>query len=215
MGITITILYDNETALPGLGADWGFACLIEGPDGGRILFDTGADGSLLLENMAQLGIAPESIAEVFLSHPHWDHTGGLRAFLARQPAATVFLPPAGVPAFQGMRYVAISGPCLMAPWWGSTGELPPGEQALVLDTGQGWAVVTGCAHPGVGEILRIASGFGPLTALVGGLHDFQEFAELKNLKAICPCHCTRHGREIRERYPAAYLPGGVGRILKF
>jgi 7,8-dihydropterin-6-yl-methyl-4-(beta-D-ribofuranosyl)aminobenzene 5'-phosphate synthase len=45
--------------------------------GRKILFDTGAKGAVLFQNMAKTGISVESVDEVFISHAHWDHTGGL------------------------------------------------------------------------------------------------------------------------------------------
>ncbi|MGQ9688616.1 MAG: MBL fold metallo-hydrolase [Desulfobaccales bacterium] len=210
----ITIIYDNEAWDPRLEADWGFACLIDTPDGRRLLFDTGAKGPLLLHNLAKLGIEPKSIPEVVISHPHWDHLGGLPAFLEKNPEATVFLPASCPPVPRASKTVAVSGPCLITPLIGSTGELVGGEQSLVLDTGRGWAVVSGCAHPGVGNILKAASGFGPVTALVGGLHGFTEFDLLRTLALICPCHCTRHIKEIRERYPDPFVSGGAGKVLE-
>ena len=51
----ITIIYDNETCREDLKADWGFACLVE-VYGKNILFDTGAKGDILLENMKILGL---------------------------------------------------------------------------------------------------------------------------------------------------------------
>jgi len=68
----ITIIYDNETWEEGLKADWGFSCLVEAYDK-KILFDTGANGSILLHNMQRLNIDPTIIEEVFISHAH----GGL------------------------------------------------------------------------------------------------------------------------------------------
>jgi len=77
----IIILYDNNVFQRGLKSDWGFSCLVETHDR-RILFDTGSNGSILLKNMEKLDIDPLSIDEVFISHPHFDHVGGLSAFLS-------------------------------------------------------------------------------------------------------------------------------------
>jgi 7,8-dihydropterin-6-yl-methyl-4-(beta-D-ribofuranosyl)aminobenzene 5'-phosphate synthase len=70
----VTIVYDNETWQPGLEADWGFSCLVE-EEGRRWLFDTGAKGAVLLANMQKLGIDPQTITAIFISHAHWDHLG--------------------------------------------------------------------------------------------------------------------------------------------
>ena len=43
----------------------------------RILFDTGQSGKPILYNMGKLGLNPKEIDMIFLSHCHYDHTGGL------------------------------------------------------------------------------------------------------------------------------------------
>jgi len=59
--------------------------------GKRILFDTGADGSIFLHNMEKLNIGPMAISEVFISHAHWDYTGGLSDFFKINPVK-VYVP---------------------------------------------------------------------------------------------------------------------------
>ena len=81
----ITIIYDNTSFKKNLQADWGFSCLVEEKDSPRILFDTGANGRILLSNMEKLKIDPLSIEEVFISHLHWDHVGGLSELLKTNP----------------------------------------------------------------------------------------------------------------------------------
>ena len=46
----VTIICDNEVKQSGLRADLGFSCLVEAQDTPKILFDTGASGSILLYN---------------------------------------------------------------------------------------------------------------------------------------------------------------------
>ena len=49
MAVKITILYDNTAPVKaGLRADWGFSALVEVDRGKTILFDTGANGEILL-----------------------------------------------------------------------------------------------------------------------------------------------------------------------
>ena len=47
----------------------------------QILMDTGADGPTLLHNMKILGIQPNDITHIILTHGHYDHTWGLSDFL--------------------------------------------------------------------------------------------------------------------------------------
>jgi len=61
-------------------AQHGISLLIE-KDGKRVLFDTGQSAEPLLHNMKLLGIEPSSIDYIFLSHCHYDHTGGLLGIL--------------------------------------------------------------------------------------------------------------------------------------
>lgn len=46
-----------------------------------MLFDTGGSGSILLDNMEQLGLDPQDVEIVVLSHIHGDHTDGLMDLL--------------------------------------------------------------------------------------------------------------------------------------
>jgi len=85
---------------------------------------------------------------------------------------------------------------------------------LVVEAKSGLAVICGCSHPGVGAILAAASKFGEIKALVGGLHGFEEYEALAELRLICPCHCTQHQVEIMARYPEAAVKGGAGRVLE-
>ena len=58
----------------------GLAFLIE-TESGSVLFDTGQSGTVLLHNLNLLGIEPETINALAISHAHYDHTGGLPALL--------------------------------------------------------------------------------------------------------------------------------------
>ncbi len=61
-------------------AQHGVSFLIE-KNGRRLLFDTGQSAYPVLHNMGLLGIKPGNIDYVFLSHCHYDHTGGLLEIL--------------------------------------------------------------------------------------------------------------------------------------
>lgn len=73
-GVKITIL-STMLADSGIG-EWGFSALVEA-DGNRILFDTGARPTTVLENARELKIDLSNVRDVVLSHHHADHVGGL------------------------------------------------------------------------------------------------------------------------------------------
>jgi len=209
----ITIIYDNESRVDKLRADWGFSCLIE-HDGVNILFDTGTKGALLLENMKVLGIDPGSIHEVFISHSHFDHAGGLASFLNENENVKVYAPGAlrGINPVREAVYNEKAGK--LRKGFYTTGLLDDIEQSLAIRTAKGLVVVFGCSHPGVGKILKAAEKYGKPYALVGGLHGFDEYEILKPLQLVCPTHCTQHIDEIKSRYPDKYVPGGAGGIIE-
>jgi hypothetical protein len=160
--VRITVVYDNIAYDPRLQTAWGFGCLIEIGEK-TVLFDTGGDGTVLLKNMGMLGIDPKSIEVVVLSHIHGDHTGGLESLLGTGARPTVYLPRSFPSDFESRvraqaDVVEVGGATKIADSVYTTGEMGSDiiEQALVLKTGQGLVVVTGCAHPGISEVVRRA-----------------------------------------------------------
>ena len=168
----VTIMYDNTAWRHDLTADWGFACLVEAY-GKTILFDTGANGSILLGNIKKLKIDPKSVDDVVISHAHWDHTGGLVDFLRDSNDVRLFVPSSyAVPSHVAREVISVRQPIEISDNIYSTGELKGTEQALAVTTERGVAVIVGCSHPGVKEIINAASQYGNVVALIGGLHGF-------------------------------------------
>ena len=56
--------------------EWGFSAMIEF-DGKRILFDAGSRENTVVQNAKELNINLDNIDNIYLSHNHKDHTGGL------------------------------------------------------------------------------------------------------------------------------------------
>jgi 7,8-dihydropterin-6-yl-methyl-4-(beta-D-ribofuranosyl)aminobenzene 5'-phosphate synthase len=212
--VKVTILYDNTSWREDLKADWGFACLVE-VYGKTILFDTGAKGPILLGNMKKMNVDPTSVDDVFISHAHWDHTGGLIDFLRVYNDLRLIVPSSyAVPGHVAREVISVRQPTAIADNIYSTGELKGIEQALAIDTGKGVAVIVGCSHPGLGEIIDAASTYGNVVAVIGGLHGFNEYGMIKNLELICATHCTEHISEIRSLYPDSFMEGGAGRVIE-
>jgi 7,8-dihydropterin-6-yl-methyl-4-(beta-D-ribofuranosyl)aminobenzene 5'-phosphate synthase len=208
-----TILYDNTRYRKGLQVDWGFSCMVQGEGIPTILFDTGTNGQILLSNMRKLDINPKMIDIVFISHAHFDHTGGLRSFRAENTKAKVYTPPTFYDT-RNENMNIVQGPTEIYKNVFSTGELDRIEQSMVVHTSRGGVLFMGCSHPRMHTILSTASRFDTIYAIIGGLHGFRDFILFKDLALICPTHCTQHKAELKRLYPEKYLEGGVGRVIE-
>lgn len=208
----ITIIYDNTAFRDDLEADWGFSALVK-TRMHELLFDTGGSGRILLSNMKKLGIDPARIDDVFISHAHHDHTGGLSAFLDHRPQARVWVPR----SFRGVKHarevVEITNAQKLYEGIYSTGELEGIEQSLCLDTPRGIVILAGCSHPQMARIIAAAAQFGRVFGIIGGLHGNRP-ESLKHLNLICGTHCTQYKREIKALYPDQYIEGGAGRVIE-
>jgi 7,8-dihydropterin-6-yl-methyl-4-(beta-D-ribofuranosyl)aminobenzene 5'-phosphate synthase len=228
--ITFTIVYDNQVNDPRLTNKWGFACFIETADT-TILFDTGGDGPTLLENMAILGKDPRSIDAVVLSHRHGDHTGGVQGMLATGVAPKIYMLasfPDSVrrPVAEATDVVEVTEAQAIAPGIWTTGEIGGSvpEQALVVETAEGWVLVTGCAHPGIATMASRAIHLtgGPLELAIGGFHLGSAsprviqttIADLQTLgvAAVAPTHCTGDVARtaFAKAFGEAYFSAGAG-----
>ena len=84
----------------------------------------------------------------------------------------------------------------------------------MIKTEKGLVVIVGCSHPGVKNILKVASEFGDPKVIIGGLHGFRDFDLIRGLELICPTHCTQFKSEIKSRYPEKYVKGGAGKVIE-
>ncbi|MBE0550477.1 MAG: MBL fold metallo-hydrolase [Rubrivivax sp.] len=201
-----------------------------------MLFDTGSDGGVLLANMRRMGLRPQAVDAVVLSHVHADHTGGLDDLLAIKADLDVWL-PAGFPATlqraitdRGARVRPVGTGGRLFGNGHSTGPLNDGviEQALILDTARGLVVITGCAHPG---IVRIAETAMRLTGqrihlLMGGFHLMRaDRAEIQAIIArlqalgvekVAPSHCTGVAAitQFRQAWGQGFVEGGLGAVIE-
>ena len=202
--LRIHVVFNNVTYQVGLKTGWGFACLLQGLDK-TVLFDTGGNGELLLDNMHQLGLDPKTVEAVVLSHSHGDHTGGLGAFLAANQHVIVYLPESFPAAFQqevkhlGATVETVSGPQRLFDSVYSTGEMGDvtREQALIVDTSRGLIVITGCgtSEPEIRTIIKRLKTLG--------------------VRKVAPSHCTGDTaiRLFREAWKDDFIEGGLGAVI--
>lgn len=130
--------------------------------------------------MEKLAIEAKSVDTVVLSHIHPDHTGGLGSFLKKNPDVAVYLPGSFPTKFKdevqknGVKVVEVEQPMEICENVWSTGQ--PGkwikEQSLVIKTDKGLVVISGCAHPGIVNIVNAAKDLvkDDILLVMGGFH---------------------------------------------
>lgn len=238
MAIKITILYDNRCDNCHLQEGWGFSALVEYQKH-KILFDTGGDVSAFTSNAEKLQLSYNEITHVMFSHRHWDHLAGFKEIVGRLSKDAEL-------------YVPKTFPRLLL-WTGATHlkkvkvvssfeEIAPNiyslvlrggfwlyEQALVLKSSQGLGIITGCAHPGIVQILEAAQQHlkSDIHFVLGGFHQLfvpakqsaaivEEFQRLK-VQKVAPCHCSGDHliRQLQDAYGTNFFKVGTGTILTF
>jgi len=185
--------------------------------------------------MERLGIEPANIDRVVLSHAHGDHTGGLTGLLAMGIRPIVHVPRSFPLDFKSQveaaaELVEVHQATKIAEGVYTTGEMGSGviEQALVVSTAKGLVVVTGCAHPGVVEMVERAKEMGgdEIYLVLGGFHlggasegrikeIIGEFQRL-GVRKLAPCHCTgdKAISLFREAYGEDFIQNGAGQIIE-
>lgn len=216
--VSLITVYDNYQFDPELKTGWGFSCLIK-INGKSILFDTGADSETLLSNMEKMEINAKNIDFVFISHLHGDHTGGLSGILAIKPDLKVYKPESFSAPDEIINGVWTTGP--LGTWIK--------EQSLVINSEKGLIVITGCAHPGVVNIVEKAKEIFPkkkVYLVLGGFHlsgasDSELESIISDFKKLgvqiaVPCHCSgdRCRELFKEEYKENFIENGVGKIIE-
>ena len=228
-----SIVFDNYTANEKLESFWGFSCMIND----NFLFDTGSNGRALVRNMVKMGFDIEKLEYLFISHPHWDHIGGIDSVVDVNRNLILYLPDSlsqlyirDLKRLSKEVKVINEYPRKLFDNFYSTGVMHPvGEHSLVIDEGEFGIVVVGCSHPGITNIVKRAKEIlnKPILYAIGGFHLMRSseeeiieiVKEMKNLgvEYVTPTHCTGDlAIEIfRDEYGENYIPGGVGRIIEF
>jgi len=233
--LKITVVYDNYLYKEGLKTGWGFSCVIEGA-GKTILFDTGGDAPTLLYNMEKLGIHPENIDTIVLSHIHGDHVGGLFGFLRENSNVTVHLLKSFDKRFKedvrslGAKVVEIHEPAEICKGIYTIGEMGfwIKEQSLIVNTDKGLIVITGCAHPGIVNIVAKAKELlgKDVLLVMGGFHlmgksrneigkIIDDFRKL-GVRYVGASHCSGDTAKkmFEDEYKEYFINVGAGRVIK-
>ena len=233
--ISLITVYDNYQHNSELKIGFGFGCVIKTKDK-NILFDTGSESLTLIGNMEKLGIKPEEINIIVLSHIHGDHVGGLFGFLEKNSNVTVFILDSFPKSFKneikqmGALIVEVNREIEIEKGIYSTGELGIliKEQSLIINTKKGLVIVTGCAHPGIVNIIQRAKELTnkEVYLVIGGFHlsgasdselknIIESFREL-NVKKVAPCHCSgdRCRELFKQEYKNDFILNGVGKIIE-
>jgi 7,8-dihydropterin-6-yl-methyl-4-(beta-D-ribofuranosyl)aminobenzene 5'-phosphate synthase len=227
----LTIVYDNNPYDERLVTAWGFGCYVN-TDNVTILFDTGGDPEILLENMAKLNLDLESIDIIVLSHIHGDHVGGLFGFLEVNSDVKVYLPVSFPDEFKnkvrgyGCKVIEVKDALKICKGVATTGELGTAikEQSLIIATQLGLITVTGCAHPGVVtiaeksieltemEIYLVIGGFHLTGATESTILSIIEQLKVLGVNKTAPCHCSGDlARQLfKQEFGEDYIEVGVG-----
>ena len=234
--VTIIVVVDNDPDPSGrLESSWGLSILVE-TGSEKILFDTGPSPSILRHNLRVIGVSPEDIDAVVISHLHGDHTGGLPYILENNPGVPVYLPGpdaryimpeiksyGGRPIPVNSTVEVARGIYVLKPLYG-----PPWEEALVVISDKGPVLLVGCSHPGIIRLVEEEVNFTgkPPVLVIGGFHLIGcSFSECKRIAdrlvglgvgLIAPIHCSGNTiKHILEReYPEHYLYAHTGSTIR-
>ena len=232
----------------GIG-EWGYSALIEA-DGRKILFDTGGRPVTVLKNAEEMGIDLSDVEDVFLSHNHWDHTGGLLTlrnelkkrnpnalkrihvgkgiFSKRVNSENTILATKKELEADNVQFIVYSDSQELFPgvWitgpikrihnernWSGNGKIEtdsgtiedtiPEDQSLVIDTKDGFVLISGCGHAGlINTLEHITTNINDekVFTIIGGFHLFSATDEQLTWTAgklddfgvskIMGAHCT-------------------------
>jgi len=232
----IKILFDSVALNNRFVTGWGVSYLIDD----WLLFDTGEKWRLLSKNMQNMDVKLPGLEAVVISHDHWDHTGGLWGILKVNHKLKIYACPHFSRRFKN-KVKAYDSELIevdkFTPIYKdtyTTGELEGKyafkfmpEQALIIKTGKGTTILTGCAHPGIIKIIETVKQNipGNIYLVLGGFHligkhkktiesILDKFRQL-NIKKVAPNHCTGKNatKAFKEKYKDDFIEVKVGQTI--
>jgi 7,8-dihydropterin-6-yl-methyl-4-(beta-D-ribofuranosyl)aminobenzene 5'-phosphate synthase len=227
--MTFEILFNNVKGEKDFRNLWGFSCYI--PEL-KLLFDTGSNGRVLLQNAKKMKVDFKEIKYLFISHSHWDHIGGIDTVIEENPNITMFIPSSlskhlihDLKTLVKEVIVIDDKFSKILPNIYTTGIMSPiKEQSMAIDTSKGLIIITGCGHAGIINIQNRIKEYlnKEIYYILGGFHLLRSSDEeiayvIENLdtKLISPTHCTGEKaiKMIKTKFQDNFLSAGVGDII--
>ena len=188
--------------------------------------------------MKSVKVDVAEIKDIVISHDHCDHTGGMGEVLRRNSEVNVYVCEGfgaefkanvkkykqkilEVNSFTNIRKNLFSTGAIEGIYRGGVIE----EQSLVLLTSKGITIITGCAHPGIVNIVKQVKGLFPqerIYCVLGGFHlkdmsDNDIIMVCDRLKDIGvlkagPAHCSgdKGIRIFEDKFNCDYIRVGAG-----
>jgi len=210
--------------------------------GEGLLFDTFGNPGVLAKNMRKFNIDPAKIKRIVLSHDDWDHVSGLWYLLEGRRDITVYICPGFNQGIKdrivsfGARVIEVEPFMEIEEGVFSTGQVQGSsigrsifEQALAVKSSKHITIITGCAHPGIVNIVNIVRKHfsnEQVYFVLGGLHlkdstneisagIIQELRDLGVCKAA-PMHCTgkRATAAMREVFGYGFVQAKEGDVIE-
>jgi len=207
----LTIIAEGSAKWQRLIKHWGLSVLV----GDDVLFDTFGKPGYLVRQTKKFNVDFSKLKHIIISHDDWDHISGLWYILERNKDVTVYICPHFSQEVKdriksyNVKIVEVKSLTEITKGIYSTGEMVGFsdervvyEQSLILQAPKGIAVVTGCAHQGIINIVKETKlkFKDKIYLLIGGMHlkDFtrkevdEAVLKLKNcgIENIAPMHCT-------------------------
>jgi 7,8-dihydropterin-6-yl-methyl-4-(beta-D-ribofuranosyl)aminobenzene 5'-phosphate synthase len=236
--VRVTTLFDNDIWKRGLISSWGLSLYVEisrEEERHIILMDTSGSFDALFKNASKLEVNLSDVEAVFISHWHGDHCGSLSHVLPLLRQSTpVYVPSENSSGMRRIRAadgaaIVCSDPAELMEGVMSTGEIGGwiSEHSLVINLkNKGLVILTGCAHPGIVNIVKRAqqvSGISKVYAVIGGFHisstregtNVARFLHEIAVKLVSPCHCTGVNAKmaIANIMKNSYVKNGSGKIF--
>ena len=208
----VTMLYNNIGDSDTMENDWGLSIWIEDKDE-AILFDTGGNPKILMDNLAKTDIDFSRLSKIVLSHNHKDHTDGLIGVLEKSDyKPEVYVAMHDLEDYKikhpKAKIIGVETPVKLTPSISTTAQLvnprnEVHELSVVVHKEKSVYLMTGCSHSGIVDMVdHVTSSYPKLKMeqVMGGFHlrnkNEPELIEISNdlkklgVKNLAASHCT-------------------------